>query len=86
MAHSRSARKRVRTNERNHQRNMAVKSRVRTYIKKALSALEAKDAEAVKTAVPEALAQIDRAATKGVLHKNSAARKKSMLQRRFAQL
>jgi small subunit ribosomal protein S20 len=81
MAHSASARKRIRQNERNRQRNMAVKSRMKTYVKSAMTAIEAKDAEKVKTALPAALAEIDKAASKGMIHANSAARKKSTLQR-----
>ncbi len=86
MAHTKSALKRIRQSERNHQRNMAVKARMKTYMKKALEALDAKDAEQVKAVLPEALSEIDRAASKGVIHANSAARKKSTLQRLAASL
>lgn len=86
MANIKSAIKRIRTNERNRQRNTAVKSRMKTYLKNAMLALEAKDAEKVKQALPVALAEIDKAASKGVIHPNSAARKKSMLQRRASSL
>jgi small subunit ribosomal protein S20 len=81
MAHTKSAKKRILQNERDRLRNMAVKSRMKTYIKKAMDAIEAKDEEAIKTIVPQTLSEIDRAASKGVIHANSAARKKSMLQR-----
>ncbi len=82
MAHTKSAKKRILQNERDRLRNMAVKSRMKTYIKKAMDALEAKDEEAIKVIVPQTLSEIDRAASKGVIHANNAARKKSMLQRR----
>lgn len=82
MAHSKSALKRIRQNERNRQRNVAVKSRMKTYIKQALDALEGDNAETRPTAVAKAISEIDRAASKGVIHANSAARKKSMIQRR----
>jgi len=81
MAHTKSAKKRILQNERDRLRNMAVKSRMKTYIKKAMDAIEAKDEEAIKTIVPQTLSEIDRAASKGVIHANNAARKKSMLQR-----
>lgn len=86
MASIKSAKKRILTNERSRQRNMAVRSRLRTQIKKTLAALEAKDTEQVKTLLPQALSEIDRAAGKGVIHPNNAARKKSLLQRRAAAL
>ena len=81
MAHTASARKRIRQNERNRERNVAVKSRMKTFVKHAMTALEAKDAEKVKSALPTALAEIDKAASKGVIHSKSAGRKKSTLQR-----
>jgi len=60
---------------------MSVRSRMKTFMKKAMAAIEAKDTEAVQKALPAALSEIDRAASKGVIHRNSAARKKSSLQR-----
>lgn len=82
MANIKSAKKRVVTNERRRQRNVAVKSRLKTNLKNTLTALESKDSALVKSLLPEALSEIDRAASKGVIHPNSAARKKSTLQRR----
>ena len=67
-------------------RNISVKSRMKTFVKPASEALDAKDAEAVKANLAKALSEIDRAASKGVIHKNSAARKKANLQRRAAAL
>jgi small subunit ribosomal protein S20 len=86
MANIKSQKKRIITNEKNRQRNMAVRSKMKTIMKKADAAIEAKDAEALKAALPEALSEIDRAASKGVIHPNSAARKKSNLQHRAAAL
>lgn len=86
MANIKSVKKRIITSEKRRQRNMAVKSRLRTYLKQAMTALEAKDKEAVKAILPQALSEIDGAASKGVIHPNSAARKKSSLQRRAAAL
>lgn len=82
MANTKSAVKRIRTGERNRQRNIAVRSRMKTYVKKALQAIESKDQTAIGAVLPTALSEIDRAASKGVIHRNAAARKKSMLQRR----
>lgn len=81
MANTKSAAKRAQTSEKKRLRNFAVKARLKTYVKSAMSAIESKDAEVLKAALPKALAELDKAATKGVIHKNSASRKKSTLQR-----
>jgi small subunit ribosomal protein S20 len=81
MANIKSAKKRNITNEKCRQRNVAVKSRMKTLVKQAADAIESKDAAKIKAALPEALSEIDRAASKGIIHRNSAARKKSTLQR-----
>ena len=86
MANIKSQKKRILTNEKSRQRNMAVRSKMKTMIKRTLSAIEAKDAEKVKATLREALSSIDRAASKGVIHANNAARKKSSLQHRAAAL
>jgi len=86
MANIKSARKRIRINEQDRLRNKAVKSRVRTHLKQAIQALESQDKAQVDLALPKALSEIDRAASKGVIHGNNAARKKSMLQRRASEL
>lgn len=80
MANIKSQKKRNITNERNRQRNVAVKSRVKTYIKSTMSAIEAKDTTKVGELLTQTLSEIDRAASKGIIHANSAARKKSHLQ------
>lgn len=82
MANKKSSIKRIRTNERDRQTNMAVKSRMKTYVKKAFDAIASNDPAQVSAALPVALSEIDRAAKKGVIHPNSAGRKKSTLQRR----
>lgn len=84
MANIKSAKKRIRTNERDRQRNQAVRSKVRSYVKKVLAAVDAKDEAKVKELAPVALSAIDKAASKGVLHPNNAARKKSRLQKHIA--
>ena len=60
-------------------RNQAVKTRVKTMIKKVLAAVEAKEVEAAKAALTVAFKELDKAVTKGVLKKNTASRKKSRL-------
>ena len=59
--------------------NKSIKSSVKTAIKKVEAAVAANDAEAAKAALLEATATIDKAATKGVYHKNNASRKVSRL-------
>ncbi|MBO5913053.1 MAG: 30S ribosomal protein S20 [Clostridia bacterium] len=78
MPNIKSAKKRVLVAEANHMRNQSINSALKTAIKKADAAIEnnaADKAEVVKVAVKK----IDQAVTKGILHKNTAARKKSAL-------
>ncbi|MBM3219830.1 MAG: 30S ribosomal protein S20 [Candidatus Rokubacteria bacterium] len=80
MANTSSALKRMRQNERRRVRNRVVRSKVRTAVKTARAALGTGDAGA---AVHEAIRALDKAVTKGVIHRNTAARKKSALARRL---
>ena len=75
MANIKSAKKRVLTSQVRADRNKAVKSRVKTYIKKVDAAVAANDKEAAQAALPVAIAEISKAASKGIFHKNTAARK-----------
>ncbi len=77
MANIKSQKKRVLTNEKAHQRNKAVRSELKTAIKKVHVAIEAGDADAAKAAALEASALLDKAASKGVVHKKQAANRKS---------
>lgn len=80
MPNIKSAEKRVDVAERNRLRNMAIKTSVKTAIKKVYDAIKAKaDAKQIQETVNNAYSLIDRAVSKGVLHKNTAARKKSRL-------
>ena len=79
MAHTKSGKKRIRTAERNRVRNQAVKSRTKTMVKKLLTAIEVKDAEAAKAALSVVYKELDKAVTKGVFKKNTVSRKKSRL-------
>ena len=76
MAHHKSAKKRIRTNERRRVRNQAAMSKIKTLVKKVHSSENKSDAE---TNLKEAVSYIDKNVTKGRLHKNTAARKKSAL-------
>ena len=77
MANIKSQKKRVLTNEKAHQRNRAVKSELKTAIKKVTVAVEAGDAEAAKAAALVASRLLDKAASKGVIHASQAANRKS---------
>ena len=74
-----SAKKRVVIAEKARQRNVAARSKMRTLIKKVIKAAAAGDKEAAKSAFIEAESVLDRDATKGLIHKNKAARHKSKL-------
>lgn len=78
MPNIKSAKKRVLVSEANNQRNKAYRSALRTAVKKADAAIESKDANAGE-AVKAAVKKIDQATAKGILHKNTAAHKKSAL-------
>ena len=78
MPNIKSAKKRVITAKRNNMRNKAIKTNLKTTIKKANAAIEA-NAEDKDALVKAAIKKIDQAAAKGLLHKNNAARKKSAL-------
>ena len=77
MANIKSAKKRVLTTEVRTARNKAIKSKVKTYIKKVEAAVAAGDKAAANEALPVAIAEIEKAASKGIFHKNAAARKVS---------
>ena len=78
MPNIKSAKKRVLVSKANNERNKAYRSALRTAIKKADAAIDAKAADASE-AVKVAVKKIDQAAVKGIIHKNIAARKKSQL-------
>jgi small subunit ribosomal protein S20 len=86
MANSRSARKRIRSSERKHIRNRAVKSAVRTKVIKARHALLEEGGATGEAELHAAIRALDRAAEKGVLHKNNARRRKSRLASMAARL
>ncbi len=81
MAHSKSAKKRVRQNHERRLRNRSHRSRLRTQAKGLRQAIAAGDADATRAALPVTAALLDRMAGRGVLHRNAAARAKSRLTR-----
>lgn len=76
MANHKSAKKRIKTNEKRRVRNRATISKLKTLVKKVEAATEKAEAEKL---YKEAVSYIDRVATRGKIHKNTAARKKSAL-------
>jgi small subunit ribosomal protein S20 len=86
LANIKSQIKRNRQNENRRVRNRVYRGRARTFVAKARAAIESENPEVAKTAVVEAISQLDRAAEKGVIHKNNAARRKGRLMKRLAAL
>jgi small subunit ribosomal protein S20 len=82
VANHPSAVKRARQNEKRRARNHARKAAVRTLVKKVRGALEAKDPKGAEAALPAAISALAKSVTKGVAHKNTAARKIARLTRR----
>jgi len=82
LANTKSARKRIRQSENRRLRNRTVRSKVRTAVKTARGALAETSGDA-GTVVLDAIRALDKAVTKGVIHRNTAARKKSALARRL---
>ena len=79
MANIKSAKKRILVTKTKNEKNKAIKSGVKTAVKKVFAAVEAGDKAAANAALVEATAIIEKAASKGVSHKNNAARKVSAI-------
>lgn len=86
MANIKSQIKRNRTNEEARQRNKAVKSELKTYVRKTREAIDAGDKEAAEEALQIASRKLDKAVSKGVIHANQAANRKSKLAKRVNSL
>lgn len=86
MANIKSQIKRNRQNEKRRLRNRVVRGRTRTFIAKARTAMTGSDAEQAKALTLEAISALDKAAQKGVIHKNNAARRKSRLMKALASI
>ncbi len=78
MANTKSAQKHMRADEKKRIRNLKVRSKVKTFIKKAERAITVHETETLES-VRLACSELDKAASKGVIHKNNAARRKSRL-------
>jgi len=85
VANIKSQIKRNRQNEKRHDRNKAVRSELKTRVKRAINAAQQGDDNAAD-ATKAAIKRLDKAATKGIIHKNAAARRKSRLQKRINQI
>lgn len=83
MPNIKSAMKRVKTSEKAAQRNRVVKTRMRNSIKKFEVAIEGGEKDNLQQLYLAAVSNVDRAASKGVIHKNTSARKKSQLTRKL---
>jgi small subunit ribosomal protein S20 len=86
VANIKQQKKRILTNEKARQRNKAVKSSLKTAVRRFNAAAEAGDAEQAATLASEAGRKLDKAASKGVIHKNQAANRKSAIAKRAATL
>ncbi|MCK9793166.1 30S ribosomal protein S20 [Isoptericola sp. 4D.3] len=79
MANIKSQIKRIKTNEKARLRNKAVKSELKTYVRKVREAVAAGDKEAATAALQAATRKLDKAVSKGVIHANQAANRKSAI-------
>ena len=86
MANIKSQIKRNKQNEKAHQRNRAVKSELRTHVRKFREAVESGDVAAATSALQVASRKLDKAVSKGVIHKNQAANRKSAIAKKLSEL
>ncbi|RPI29351.1 MAG: 30S ribosomal protein S20 [Chloroflexota bacterium] len=86
MANIKSAIKRNRQNEQRRLRNRVYRGRARTFVRKARLVIEDGKVEEARTATLQAIKALDKAADKGILHKNNAARRKGRLMRHLAEI
>ena len=86
MPNIKSAIKRVKINDKKRAQNITVKSAMRTSVKKVEAAIVLNDATAAANTFADASSKLDKAASKGLIHKNAAARKKSRLMKKMNSL
>jgi small subunit ribosomal protein S20 len=86
VANIKSQIKRIKTNAQRTERNKAVKSELRTWIRKFRAAAESGDKAAAQDALKVASTKLDKAVSKGVIHQNNAANKKSAMAKKAASL
>jgi len=79
LANTKQAKKRVRQNVKRRDHNRSLRSRMRTHVKRVREAIEAKNHETAKTCLADAISVLDASWSKGLIHKNNAARLKSKL-------
>ncbi|MDH7473214.1 MAG: 30S ribosomal protein S20 [Anaerolineae bacterium] len=85
MANTKSAIKRIRSSKRRQERNRVFRSRARTFVKKARMLIDEGKLDEAQEAVRQAVSALDKAAEKGIIHKNNAARRKSRLMQHLNQ-
>jgi small subunit ribosomal protein S20 len=83
LPHTKSSKKALRVSERRRDYNKPVKSQVKTYVKRAEQLISSNELESAREAVKRAIAALDKAAQKGVVHPNNAARRKSRLMKKL---
>ncbi len=83
MANIKSALKRIRSSERKRLRNKPIRTALKTYVKTANATITRGDADTSADAVVHAISALDKAANKGIIHRNQAARRKARLMKRF---
>ncbi len=86
MANHQSAIKRIRQNEKRREHNRVYRNRARTFVKKARVAIESGDVVVAKEATQLAVRDLDKAASRGIIHPKNAARRKSRLMKQLAVL
>ena len=83
MANIKSALKRIRSGERKRMRNKPVRTALKTYVKTAQTYINVNEADEAGEAVVRAISALDKAANKGIIHRNQAARRKARLMAKF---
>ncbi len=86
MANIKSQKKRILTNEKAHERNKAVKSELKTAVRQTREAIASGDKDKATAALKNANRKLDKAVSKGVIHKNQAANRKSAIASKVAAL
>lgn len=79
MANKKASKKDLRQSARRRQRTLSAKSALKTFVKKVRTQAEGTDAEATQNALKQAISALDKAAERGIIHKNQAARRKSRI-------
>jgi small subunit ribosomal protein S20 len=86
LANTKSAIKRIKQNHKRRLRNRVFTGTARTFVKNARTTIESGTSEEARTATMAAISALDKAAEKGIIHKNNAARRKGRLMRRLAKM